>query len=118
MPTRSVSTEQFITRRGRIAAVAADPNMSQEWSMDTQWVILCGLLIFPALLATALIWITVQDRRVCAWPRTSGRIVSAQAVARTIRSKRHRTEGPAGYTDFVTDETVETRNFVEVTYQF
>jgi hypothetical protein len=100
------------------SAVAADPNMPQEWSVDTQWIILCGLLVFPALLAAALIWIARQDRRVRAWPRTSGRVVSAQAVARTVRRKRHRTEGPSGYTDFVTDETIETRNFAEVTYQF
>lgn len=86
--------------------------------MDTRWIILCWLLVVPALLAAALIWIAIQDRRVRAWRQTSGRIVSAQAVARTVRRERHRTEGSSGHTDFVTDETLETRNFAEVTYEF
>jgi hypothetical protein len=86
--------------------------------MDTQWIILCGLLVFPALLAAALIWIQLQNRRIRSWRQANGRIVSAQAVARTIRRERHRTEGAPGHTDFITDETIETRNFAEVIYEF
>ena len=86
--------------------------------MDTRWIILCGLLVVPALLAAALIWIAIQDRRIRTWRQASGRIVSAQAVARTVRRERHRTEGSPGHTDFVTDETLETRNFAEVAYEF
>jgi hypothetical protein len=86
--------------------------------MDTQWVILCGLLVFPALLAAALIWIQIQDRRVSSWRQVSGRIVSSEAVARTIRRERHRATGSRHHTDFVTDETIETRNVAEVAYEF
>jgi hypothetical protein len=86
--------------------------------MDTRWIILCALLAIPALVAAALIWIQVQDFRIRSWRQASGRIVVSQAVARTVRKTRHRTAGTAGHTDFITDETVETRNFAEVAYEF
>ena len=70
------------------------------------------------MLAAALVWIQIQDLRIRSWRQTSGRIVSSQAAARTIRRERHSTPGRAGDTDFVTDETIETRNFAEVSYAF
>jgi Protein of unknown function (DUF3592) len=86
--------------------------------MEPKWVILCGLLAIPGLTAAALIWIQVQDARVRSWRQASGRVVSSQPVARTIRRERHRAEGRSGHTDFVTDETIETRNFAAVAYEF
>ena len=86
--------------------------------MDTRSTILCGLLAFPAILAAVLVWIQIQDRRVRSWRQATGRIVSSKPVARTIRTKRHRTSGTAGHTDFITDETIETRNFAELAYEF
>jgi hypothetical protein len=86
--------------------------------MDVSWTILGILLLFPALLAGALVWIQIQDARVKSWQQASGRIVSSQAVARTVRRERHRTGGTSGHTDFITDETIETRNFADVAYEF
>ena len=86
--------------------------------MDTRTIILCALLAIPALIAAALIWIQIQDFRIRSWQQASGRIVTSQAVARTVRKTRHRTAGRVGHTDFITDETAETRNFAEVAYDF
>jgi hypothetical protein len=86
--------------------------------MDVQWILLCGLLALPALLAGALVWITIRDRRVASWRQASGRIVASVAAPRTVRRERHSTSGTAGHTDFVTDETIETRNFADIAYEF
>jgi hypothetical protein len=86
--------------------------------MDVQWILLLGLLALPALLAGALVWIAIQDRRVASWRQASGRIVASVAAARTVRRERHSTSGTAGHTDFVTDETIETRNFADIAYEF
>ena len=71
-----------------------------------------------ALLAAGTVWIQLQDRRVRSWKEAAGQIVSSKAVAREIGSKRYRTAGTSGNTDFVTDETIETRNFAGISYAF
>jgi hypothetical protein len=86
--------------------------------METRWIVLLICLSIPALLAAGTVWIQLQDRRVRSWKEAAGRIVSSKAVAREIHSKRFRTAGTSGNTDFVTDETIETRNFAEISYAF
>ena len=86
--------------------------------METSWIILLICLSIPALLALATIWIQIQNRRISAWKETTGQIVSSKPVAREVRSKQTRTSGSQGNTDFVTDETIETRNFAEIAYSF
>ncbi len=86
--------------------------------METRWVVLLVCLSIPALLALATAWIQIQNRRTRSWKEASGRIVSSKPVAREIRSSEMHTTGSGQDTDFVTDETIETRNFAEISYSF
>jgi hypothetical protein len=86
--------------------------------METRWIVLLGCLCVPALLALATLWIQIQNRRTRSWKEAAGRIVSSQAVAREVRSKNFHVEGRSGDKDFVTDETIETRNFADISYSF
>ena len=86
--------------------------------METSSIVLIFCLSIPALVAAATIWIQIQNRRVRSWKETPGRIVSSAPVAREIRSTQTRASGRHGNTDFVTNETVETRNFAEISYAF
>jgi hypothetical protein len=56
--------------------------------------------------------------RLRSWKQASGRIETAQSVSREVRSKRFRTSGSGSSTDFVSDETVRTGNFAEISYSF
>jgi hypothetical protein len=71
-----------------------------------------------ALLAIATIWIELQNRRIRSWQNAAGRIDSSKPVAREIRTHQTTTTGSRGDTDFVTEETIETRNFAEISYSF
>lgn len=86
--------------------------------MEPRWIVLMICLSVPALLALATIWIQVQDRRLRAWKEVSGQIVAAKAVEREIRSTRTRTSGSSRHTEFVSDETIATRNFADIAYAF
>jgi hypothetical protein len=86
--------------------------------METRWIVLLICLAVPALLALATVWIQFQNDRIRSWRETAGRIDSSKPVAREIRTHETRTSGSGGDTDFVTDETIETRNFAEISYSF
>jgi len=86
--------------------------------MESRWAILCMLLIFPALLTAALIWIQFQNFSIRSWRQTNGRIVSSRSEAREIRKIEHSAEGTGRRTDFVSQETIETRNFATLAYEF
>jgi hypothetical protein len=86
--------------------------------METRWIVLLIFLSIPALLALATVWIQLQNRRIQSWKDAAGRIDSSKPVAREIRSHQTSTTGSRGDTDFVTDETIETRNFAEISYSF
>jgi hypothetical protein len=86
--------------------------------METRWIVLLICLAVPALLALATVWIQVQNNRIRSWREAAGRIDSSKPVAREIRTHETRTSGSGGDTDFVTDETIETRNFAEISYSF
>jgi Protein of unknown function (DUF3592) len=86
--------------------------------METRWIVLLICLSVPALLALATVWIQFQNDRIRSWRKTAGRIDSSKPVAREIRTHETRTSGSGGDTDFVTDETIETRNFAEIAYSF
>jgi uncharacterized protein DUF3592 len=86
--------------------------------METRWIVLLICLAVPALLALATVWIQVQNNRIRSWREAAGRIDSSRPVAREIRTHETRTSGSGGDTDFVTDETIETRNFAEISYSF
>lgn len=86
--------------------------------METRWIILFICLSVPALLAAATIWIQIQNRRISSWRETAGRIVASKAAAREVRSHTVRTDGSDRNKEFVTEETIETRNFAEVSYAF
>jgi hypothetical protein len=86
--------------------------------METRWIVLLICLAFPALLALATIWIQMQNRHTGSWKEAAGRIVSSKPVAREVRTHETHVTGPHGDADFVTDETIETRNFAEISYSF
>lgn len=86
--------------------------------METRRIVLLACLALPALMALATIWIQIQNRRIRSWKEAAGRIVSSKATAREVRSTRMHTTGSKDDTDFVTDETIETRNFAEISYTF
>jgi hypothetical protein len=86
--------------------------------METRWIVLLICLSVPALLALATVWIKFQNDRIRSWRETAGRIDSSKPVAREIRTHETRTSGSGGDTDFVTDESIETRNFAEISYSF
>ncbi len=86
--------------------------------METRWIILLICLSIPALLAAATVWIQIQNRRIRSWREAAGRIVSSKATAREVRSHTVRTDGIERNKEFVTEETIETRNFAEVSYTF
>jgi Protein of unknown function (DUF3592) len=86
--------------------------------METRWIIFLICLSIPALLALATVWIQVQSNRIKSWNEAAGRIVSSKAVAREIRTHQVKTTSNDGDTDFVTEETIETRNFPEISYTF
>src|SRR5665213_210861 len=86
--------------------------------METRWVVLLICLSIPALLALAIVWIQIQNRRTQSWKAAAGRIVSSISVAREIRTHETSTMGSEGNKDFVTDEKIETRNFAEISYTF
>jgi hypothetical protein len=64
------------------------------------------------------VWIQFQDKRVRSWKEAPGRINSSKLASREIRSYQVRTSGSDGNTEFVTDETIETRNFAEISHSF
>jgi hypothetical protein len=86
--------------------------------METRWIVLLICLLVPLLLALVTIWIQFQDKRVQSWKEAPGRVNSSKPVSREIRSQQIRTSGSEGNTEFVTDETIETRNFAEISYSF
>jgi hypothetical protein len=87
--------------------------------METRWIVLLICLSIPAFVAGATTWIQFQNRRISSWREAAGQIVSSKAAAREIRSHVTRTSGGGrNETDFVTDETIETRNFAEISYSF
>ena len=86
--------------------------------MEPRWIALFFCLLIPAGLALAVVWIQLQIRRVRAWPSATGRIVSARSVARDVRSNQYRSTRSGSVTKFLTRETIETRNFAEVSYSF
>jgi hypothetical protein len=86
--------------------------------VDTSWKLLLILLAIPGLLMAVLLWITIQDFRIRSWRQAAGRIVSSKPVARSVHGKKFETSGRQGSTDFITTETIDTRNFAEVRYEF
>lgn len=86
--------------------------------MEPRWIALLLCLLLPAGLAVALIWIQLQVRRMRAWPAAAGRIEAARSVARDVRSSQHRSTRSGNVTRFITRETIETRNFAEISYSF
>ncbi len=86
--------------------------------MEINWIVLLMLLVIPGLLAAALVWIYVQDIPIRSWVETSGRIVTSTSAARDVRKQEFRTTGESSDTDFITSETIETKNFADVHYEF
>jgi hypothetical protein len=86
--------------------------------METKQIVLCALLLFPALLVVGLIWLEAQNFRLRFWRQTNGRIVASHNEAREIRSIEHSTLGSSGQTHSVAQETLETRNFAALRYEF
>jgi hypothetical protein len=86
--------------------------------METRWIVLLICLSIPALFAAATVWIQIQNRRITSWQEAAGRIVASKAAAREVRSHTVRTDGTERNKEFITEETIETRNFAEVSYAF
>jgi hypothetical protein len=86
--------------------------------MDDKTTILCFLLVLPGLVAAALIFVQVQNFGIRAWRQTNGRIVASRNEAREVRKTEHRTAGGERNASFVTEETLETRNFAMIGYEF
>lgn len=86
--------------------------------MATRWIVLLVCLSIPTLLAAATVWIQIQNNRIRSWKEAAGRIISSKATAREVRSHQVRTGSGEHDTDIVTDETIETRNFAEISYSF
>ncbi len=80
--------------------------------------ILCLLLILPALVAAALIFIQTQNFRIRAWRQTNGRIVASRNEAREVKKIEHRSDGGDRNSSFVREERLETRNFAVIGYEF
>ncbi len=93
---------------------------SRPWdeSLEIRWIALFVCLLIPAGLACAAIWVQRQSRRVSAWAQTTGRIDSAKAVARDVRSTEFHATGSGSSSGFVTEEKIQTRNFAEISYSF
>lgn len=85
---------------------------------EPRWIILAACMLLPFGLACATLWIQWRNWRTRSWQETTGRIVSARAVAREVRSNQFRTTGTDRNTEFVTQESIRTRNFADVSYSF
>jgi hypothetical protein len=86
--------------------------------LEPRWVILAACMLLPAGLAGGTLWIQWRNWRTRRWHQTQGRIESARSVAREVRSRQIRTAGTERNTEFVTSESLRTRNFAEVSYSF
>jgi len=86
--------------------------------MEPGWIALLLCLLIPAGLAAAIIRVQWQFRRLRSWKEAIGVIEHARSVAREVRSKRFSTNDSDDSTEFVTKETVETRNYAEILYSF
>src|SRR5258708_2409320 len=75
-------------------------------------------MLLPAGMACATLWIQWRNWRTRSWTETTGQIDSARSVAREVRSSQVRSFGGDRNTEFVTDESIRTRNFAEVSYSF
>jgi len=75
-------------------------------------------MLLPAGMAVALLYIQWRNWRLRSWTETTGLIDSSRVKARDVRSKRFRTTGSRVNTDFITDESVRTGNYVAVSYSF
>jgi hypothetical protein len=88
------------------------------YALETRWTVLLLCLLLPAGMAVATIWVQWRNWRTRSWQQATGRIDSARAVAREVRSKRFRTSGSHPNTEFVSGEDLQTRNVADVTYSF
>jgi hypothetical protein len=86
--------------------------------MDDKSTMLCFLLVLPGLVAAALVFIQVQNFRIRAWRQTNGRIVASRTEAREVKKIEQRSEGGGQSASFVREETLETRNFAVIGYEF
>jgi hypothetical protein len=86
--------------------------------LEPRWIALIICLLIPAGLACAVIAVQWKYRRTRKWQQAAGRIETARSVAREVRSKRFRTSGSGSSTDFVSDQTIRTANFAEISYSF
>jgi hypothetical protein len=86
--------------------------------LEPRWIALIICLLIPVGLACAAISVQWRYRRLRSWKQATGRIETARSVAREVRSKRFRTIEGRHNTDFITDESIRTRNFAEVSYSF
>lgn len=86
--------------------------------MEPKLIILCGLLILPGALTIGLIWLESQNFRLRFWRQTHGRVVASASEARDIHKIEHSTAGSDHSTHFVSQETIATRNFVALRYEF
>src|SRR5262245_49716281 len=75
-------------------------------------------MLLPVGLAAGTLWIQWRNWRTRWWREAPGRIESARAVAREVRSRQIRTTGTQRNTEFVTSENLRTRNFADVSYSF
>jgi hypothetical protein len=86
--------------------------------LEPRWIALIICLLIPAGLACAIIAVQWKYRRIRSWKQATGRVETARSVARELRSKRFRMSGSGSSTDYVSDETVRTGNFAEISYSF
>ena len=86
--------------------------------MEPKQIILYGLLVLPGALTVGLIWLEAQNFRLRFWRQTNGRIVSSVSEARDVHKVDHETMGSDQRTHFVSQETIATRNFAALRYEF
>ncbi len=86
--------------------------------METKQIALYGLLVFPAALTIGLIWLEAQNFRLRFWRQTSGRIVASANEARDVHKAQFELLGSDRSRHFVTEETIATRNFATLRYEF
>ena len=86
--------------------------------MEPKWVILCGLLVLPAALTIGLIWLESRNFRLRSWRQTHGRIVASASEARDVHKIESETAGSDQSRHFVSQETMVTRNFAMLRYEF
>ena len=60
----------------------------------------------------------MQNFRIRAWRQTNGRIVASRNEAREVKEIEHRSEGGDRSSSLVSQETLETRNFAVIGYEF